>query len=163
MNLILINSVDILLVMAAISIAWIAQTKTAAVTACEFVLFATCMNIVLLMGWTSPFIWLIFTVVCYLACYFHIICTSHSLIVTSFFIPMLYNLAMFYSWGNAQWVGGDYGVIDEYYEPVMSAVVALQLITTGAFGGLKDGFIRIWRNLDNTDSPYLRALGGASE
>lgn len=159
-DFILINNLDISLILVAFFVAWISQTKAAAITAAEFFVYSFTMNLILLFQVYTPFLWLIFALICYVSCRLHIICTSHPLIVTSFFIPMLYNLAMFYDWGAAQWVTGEYWYIDEYHAEVMSVIVTLQLISTGVYGGFKNGFTRIVRNINNSDSPYLRAVGG---
>jgi hypothetical protein len=162
-DFILINSFDISALCAALVIAGISRTKAAAITAAEFALFAFFMNVVLLMEWSSPLVWLIFTAICYFACYFHIICTSHPAIITSFFIPMVYNLAMFSDWSLAQWAGFSYGIFDHYYTPAMTVIVIFQLALTGMYGGLRSGFIDIWHNIFNSNNSDFRVMGSASE
>lgn len=162
MDLIQINQVDILAVLAAFSIAWVSQTKTSAITAGEFLLYAAAANFILYYEITSPFVYLVFALICYISAHFHIICTSSKWIIASFVIPMLYNVAMFYDWGYAQWVvSGQYGVIDKYHTIVMFLCVAAQLITTAIYGGFRDGLRRWINNFSNNDTPYLFTSQGA--
>lgn len=159
---ILINQLDILCILAAFCIAWISQTKAAAITAAEFFMYGLVMNLYMIFDVTSPFQFIPLALICWFSCNLHIICTSHRLIVTSFFIPMLYNLGMFYDWGCAQWViNGEYGFFDKYHTSAMSLVVAMQLIVTSIHGGLIDGFRRWVDNARDDNTPYLRTAQGS--
>lgn len=162
-DLIAINNIDLLAVLCAVCIAWVAQTKASAITAIEFVVYAVAMNSVIIFGVSSPFLWLVFAAICYCAAYFHIICTSHPFVITSFILPMLYNVGMFYDWGAAQWIGSNYWFFDYYHSYFMFAIVCCQLIATAVFGGFKDGVRRWSSNIADSDSVYLCVSGSDSQ
>jgi len=148
-----IDTVAVFIAMAMLSIA---QTKTSLITACEFVAYNLYSFVIYKLEITSPMLWYGFVLIPYISCHFHVICTSHRLVVASFFIPFVYNLVVSYEWQT-----GNYGIFDYYYTYAMWAAMLMQLLTTAIYGGLKDGLLRWGRNIADRNIPYLRINAGS--
>ena len=151
---------DLIFMVVALLIAWIAQTKASAITAAEFVASIITMTLIMSLGINTPFMWLIFTAYSFCAAYFHVICTANPAIVTGFVLAMLYNLGMAYDWSLIFWSGHNTGIFEEHYAVIMPLIVLWQLLSTAAFGGLKDGIDRWRHNLSDRNNPYLCVAQG---
>ena len=152
------DNLDAIFLVAAIVIAWIAQTKASAITAIEFIVSILSMALIYSLEINTPWMWLYFALVSFCATLFHIICTSNPAIFTSFGLAMIYNLCMFYDWGLMFWSGHQPGFFEKSHSVIMPVLVSLQLFATLFYGGFKDGLNRWYRNFSDRRNPYLCAL-----